>query len=294
MKYTGLRQAVGDLDFDSLHSSPGPFRMIVSGFSRYHDTVSSLTILQRIRLVIAADFIAESFRPGSLPITSAKIIGHADVDAERGKRFEDKISKARAADVLRDLKSRVDALTWEFNPTTSPWRRTGPLSASIDWTSNGVGASVPAPENVRRGRTPGNMTEADRQLNRRVEILLEPAENPFAQPSSQQAIKVIEDILRSKRVVPMPPPAPPGKPQIPWTLPRTSDRPTFLAMVKALNDALGFLDADTILGTLKDRMPGGDPNWTDDFMKEWQKLEIDRRTRNEVIPRRGIKTDTDK
>jgi hypothetical protein len=58
--------------------------------------------------------------------------------------------------------------------------------------------------------------------------------------------------------------------------------------VKALNETLGFLDADTILGTIKDNIPPGDPNWTDDFLKEWQKLEDERRLRNDVPPRRGV------
>jgi hypothetical protein len=56
-------------------------------------------------------------------------------------------------------------------------------------------------------------------------------------------------------------------------LPKREDRKTFLDMVKALNDTLGFLDADTILGTIKDHIPPGDPNWTVDFLSEWQKLE---------------------
>jgi hypothetical protein len=288
MKYSGANQVVFDLDFNATHTAVGPFRVIVSGFSRYHSTVQSLAILEKIRLVIAADFIAESFRPGNLPVTSVRIIGHADFDAQRGRDFEHSISLTRALDVERELRARVDRLTWEFNPTVTPLRNTGPLSSTIDWKSTGAGATEPAPENVKRHRTPANMTEADRKLNRRVEIFLEPGTTPVPTPPSPEAVKVIEDILRGRRVIPFPPPPPPGRPEIPWVLPKREDRKTFLDMVKALNDTLGFLDADTILGTIKDHIPPGDPNWTVDFLSEWQKLEDERRLRNDVPPRRGV------
>ena len=81
MKFTGMKQAIFPLDLSASHSGPGPFQMIVRGFSRYHSTVGSLPILEIIRLVVTADFISERVRPGSLPITGVKIIGHADFDA---------------------------------------------------------------------------------------------------------------------------------------------------------------------------------------------------------------------
>jgi hypothetical protein len=261
--------------------------MIVKGFSRHHSTVQSLPILEIIRLVVTADFIAESFRPGSLPIGSIRIVGHADFDAQRGRHFEQSISMFRAHDVERELRARVDRLTWEFNPTVTPLRKTGLLSNSIEWRSIGVGATQPAPENVKRHRTPGNMTEEDRKLNRRVEIFLEPRTRPVVTPAPAEVNKVIEDILRGRRIIPFPPSPPPGKPSIPWVLPKREERKTFLDMVKELNETLGFLDADTILGAIKDNIAPGDPNWTDDFLQEWQKLEDKRRLQNEVPPRRG-------
>lgn len=288
MKFSGQNQVVFELDFSATHSSPGPFRMIVRGFSRYRTTVQSLPILEIIRLVVTADFIAESFRPGSLPVDSVKIIGHADFDAERGRDFEHSISVTRAQDVERELRARVDRLTWEFNPTVTPPRKTGPLSTTIDWQSTGVGSTRPAAENVKRHRTPGNMSEEDRKLNRRVEIFLEPGTTPVPTPPSPALLKVIEDILRGRRIIPLPPPQPPGKPDLLLRLPKREDRKTFLDMVKALNDTLGFLDVDTILGTIKDNIPPGDPNWTSDFLQEWQKLEAERRLRNDVPPRRGV------
>src|SRR5271169_2368400 len=174
MKLLGQNQIILNLDAHATHSVPGPFRMIISGFSRYRSTVNTLLILEGIRLVVTADFIAESFRPGSLPILSVKIIGHADFDAQRGRAFEQSISVSRAKDVERELRERVNRLTWEFNPTVTPLRQTGPLSNTIDFQSTGVGATQPAPENVKRKLTPANMTEEDRKLNRRVEIILEP------------------------------------------------------------------------------------------------------------------------
>jgi hypothetical protein len=70
--------------------------MIVREFSRYLTTVESLLILEETPLVVTADFITDSFRPGSLPIASVKIIGHADVDAQRGRAFEQSVSETRA------------------------------------------------------------------------------------------------------------------------------------------------------------------------------------------------------
>jgi hypothetical protein len=289
MKLSGKKQVVRDLDLSTTHNSPGPFRMIIRRFSRYKDTVQSLPIRQIIRLVVTADFIAESFRPGSLPILSVKIIGHADFDAKRGRAFEQAISETRAQDVERELRTRVNRLTWEFNPTTTPLRKTGPLANTIDWQSTGVGATQPAPENVKRHRTPADMTEADRKLNRRVEIFLEPGPIPVPTPSSPETNKAIEIDLRIHDIIipPEPPPSPPAPPTFLWQLPKREDRKTFLDMVKELNDALGFLDADTILGTIKDNIPPGDPNWTEEFMKEWQKLEDERRRRND-LPKPGF------
>lgn len=290
MKFSGRNQVVLDLDLLATHSTPVPFRMSIRGFSQYHSTVKSLPILEIIRVVVTADFIAESFRPGSLPIRGVKMIGHADFDAQRGRTFEMAISITRAQDVERELRARVDRLTWSpdvFNPTLSPLRQTGPLSNLIDWQSSGVGATQPAADNVRRHRTPGNMTEADRKLNRRVEIFLEPGTAPIPAPPSPELLQHIEDVLRGRRVIPFPPPLPPGKVDI-FTLPKTTERKTFLDMVKDLNDTLGFLDPDTILGTIKDNIPPGDPNWSDDFKKEWRKLDDERRQRNDVPPRRGV------
>jgi hypothetical protein len=293
MKLSGKKQAVRDLNLSATHNSPGPFRMIIRRFSRYKDTVQSLPILQIIRLVVTADFIAESFRPGSLPILSVKIIGHADFDAKRGRAFEQTISETRAQDVERELRERVNRLTWEFNPTTTPLRKTGPLANTIDWQTTGVGATQPAPENVKRHRTPANMTEADRKLNRRVEIFLEPGPIPVPTPSSSETNKAIRIDLIGRGIIPpiptppIPPPPPPARPDFLWQLPKREERKTFLDMVKELNDALGFLDADTILGTIKDNIPPGDPNWTDEFMKEWQKIEDERRRRND-LPKPGF------
>jgi hypothetical protein len=104
MKFVGRNQVVFDLDFSATHGSPGPFRMIVRGFSRYRTTVESLPILEKIRLVVTADFIAESFRLGSLPIVSAKIIGHADFDAQLGR-----VSSSRLARHARRTWSETSA-----------------------------------------------------------------------------------------------------------------------------------------------------------------------------------------
>ena len=159
--------------------------MVVGGFSRYRETVDSLPILEKIRLVVAAEFIAESFRPVALPILGVKIVGHADSDAQRGKAFEQAISQSRARDVERELKQRVSRLTFVFNPFIIPRLSSGPTAQMIDWRAFGVGATEPALANVRRGRSAANMNEADRKLNRRVEIFLEPADSPMPAPTNR-------------------------------------------------------------------------------------------------------------
>jgi hypothetical protein len=183
------------------------------------------------------------------------------------------------------LRTRVAGLTWEFNPTTTPLRRTA-IVDSIDWRVRGVGASQPAAENVRRKKTPANMTEDDRKLNRRVEIILEPGNDAVPDPGSDDAARVIEDVIRGRRIVPIPPHPPQTK--VPWTLPKRQQRQTFLDAVKALSETLGFLDVETILGTITDNIPPGDPDWTDDFRKEMQKLDDERRQRQDAPPRRGV------
>ena len=80
MKYTGRNQAIFDLDRFSRHDMPGPFRMVIHKFSRYAETVESLPLLERMKLVLVTDFVVESFLPGNLPIMSIQLIGHADTD----------------------------------------------------------------------------------------------------------------------------------------------------------------------------------------------------------------------
>ena len=160
---------------------PGPFRMIVRGFSRYAETVESLPIFERIKLVIVVDFVIESFIPGNLPIVGMRLIGHADTDPAREKRepgFVQKISVKRAVEIEKDLKKDIARGTW-----MNRGLKTGPRPDQIRWLSSGVGSSKPAEENVRHHKTPANMTEEDRKLNRRVEVILEPGGTPVPQPT---------------------------------------------------------------------------------------------------------------
>jgi len=289
MKWIDENQPVFDLTATTSHSSPGPFRMVLDSYPEDAATFDALPVLQKIRFFAIADFIAESFRPGCLPILGVKFVGHADQDAQRGHAFEQAVSETRARDIEHGLKARVDRLTWEFNPTTSPLTRRRVVD-TIEWTSSGVGATRPALGNGCGGRTPAPMTEADRRLNRRVEIILEPGEMRIQTPGASELNKTIEDILRRRGDVGPAPPPSPGMPKIPWVLPERKERTTFLDMVKAINESLGFLDMDTILGSIKDNIsPDDQPeNWTDDFMKEWTNLENERRARQDAPPRRGV------
>jgi hypothetical protein len=86
MNYTVGNRTVVDLDSAATHDTPGPFRMIVRGFSRYAETAESLPLLERVKLAIVVDFILDSFLPGNLPIMAVRLIGHADTDPDRERR----------------------------------------------------------------------------------------------------------------------------------------------------------------------------------------------------------------
>lgn len=179
MKYVGGNQIVTPLDMFSRHDMLGPFRMVVHKFSRYAERVQSLPLLERMKLVLVTDFVVESFLPGNLPIASIQLIGHADTDPQREHRqpgFLMRISKKRAELVTDYLKKDV---AWR----TGIWLRT---SDKIAWLPSWVGADDPAEENRKRNKTHASMIEKDRELNRRVEIFLEPGPTPVPQPTDRR------------------------------------------------------------------------------------------------------------
>jgi hypothetical protein len=279
MDYLGGNQVVLDLDSSSTHDNAGPFRMVVHNFSRYADTVETLPILERIKLVVIADFIVESFLPGNLPVMGVKLIGHADFDPQRERRepgFLQRISDKRATDVETELLNRVDRGTWVFNP-----RKNGFRPDRMRWLSWGVADREPAEENIRRGRTIANMTEEDRKLNRRVEIFLEPGPTPV--PDNDLADKILDALKNWQRDHPPgdgPPPLPPWMwdPNFPGPGPR--NRNEYNDFKCAMLDKLKSFDVDKAVDTLKD-MFLKDPSQTNDWTNSVRQMidEIDKRRR---------------
>jgi hypothetical protein len=284
-----------DLSAFSPHNIPGLLRMVVHGFPRYQKTVASLDVLEYIKLRVTAEFIAESYKPGALPIIRVRLIGHADRDFQRGAKFEQDISEDRARQIRAMLQSEVARLTWTFSVVVTPTNTGAPSPSDIDWVPTGVGASEPDPENVRRHKTPQNMNEADRKLNRRVEIILEPGTTPV--PDTDVAA-IIRDILDQKYHwnappnpgIPSDPPLPPWfwKPNFP---PPKSDE--WKKLKKQIKETLHLknIDLDTIIDSINDALHKDPSNggWSDDLrnleddlekarldgLKEWWKDDDD-------------------
>jgi hypothetical protein len=219
----------------------------VQGFSRYGEPVESLPLDELIQLRVFTDFINGSFDPGSLPITGIHVIGHADTDLQKGKAFEQRISETRARNVQTYLKREV-----ERNATVNNRLVAGtPTATTINWkTVKGVGATQPSPENLKRGKTPANMTEEDRKRNRRVEIILEPG------PTLVQEIPINLNLppgygMGQGGLGTLPPPPPSGQPQKQqeWLKGALQQDPLIRSLPPAIRDKVidGLKDVDEAL-----------------------------------------------
>jgi hypothetical protein len=177
MQWVSDKQAIFEWDpLLTTHDNPGPIHTAVAGFAPYRSDLQSLDIDGLIQLTVLAGFIVRSFDPGCLPIVAIHIIGHADFGLKPDKALEQKLSLERAAAVQQFLRSEVEKKGWTFSIVKTPAPPSGtPTVSTIDWkAARGVGATQPDPENIKRKKTPANMSEADRKRNRRVEIILEP------------------------------------------------------------------------------------------------------------------------
>jgi hypothetical protein len=211
-QYTGTNQKLVDLDGTTSHTNPGPIRLVVRNFHRYSKLLDTLPIDENIRLAVVADFIAASYRPGSLPVLGVRLIGHADKDFQRGPLFEQQISQERAQAVEARLRNDVDIRTFTFSIVKTVPNPNMPRPSAIRWISTGVGATQPDEENVRRHKTPENMTEEDRKLNRRVEIILEPGNTLVPNNDYDLIIRSLLDDSARLRLPTIPSAPPPSLP----------------------------------------------------------------------------------
>ena len=281
MRYLSRSQSVFQLQlFPQMGDNPGPFREVIRGFGRYKNTVQSLDILEVMKLQVIADKIARSFEPGEFPIVGVQIKGHADFDTPRRPVFELSISKERARNVEQWLRSEVDRLTWTFQP------KQGIVTpAVIRWKSDGVGATEPDPENVKRKKTPANMNEEDRKLNRRVEIFLESSPVPTPAPAPPINIHLtpadIRDIIdgwwqdeqrknRNRWSKPVPDTKRPDQ----W---RDFVKDVKDMLKKRFGDQNVQVDLESVFDTIHDLIQKPDKDWTDDFMSAWQQIEEERK-----------------
>jgi hypothetical protein len=258
---------------------PAPMKETIRGFSRYQRTVESLSSKERKKVDDVAKYIFESFRPGCIPILSVKLIGHADTDLQKGHDFELEISVDRAVQVENYLHKAIDLLSKDFKAAPAK-----PVLADIKWSHDGVGATEPAPENQRKN--PNTLSEPERALNRRVEIILEP--KPPNQPSTpwtfdpvdaqKKLQKAIDDFWKRK---PQPPPSgPPPLPDWMWKdLPKLDNTPNWKKWQDDVKDwcEKNHVDPDPIMDTFKDllQLPDGSPGPIDaDFEKELRRRQV--------------------
>lgn len=282
MRYLGTSQSVFRLQlFPRMGDNPGPFRELIRGFGRYKNTVQSLNILEVMKLQVVADKIARSFEPGEFPVVGVRIIGHADFDAQRGGAFELSISKERALNVEQWLRSEVGRLTW----TPLQPKQGIATPAVIQWMHDGVGAAEPDAENVKRHKTPANMNEEDRKLNRRVEIFLEVSTVPIPSPVPPINIHLtpadLWDITngwwqdeqrknRNRWSKPVPDPKRPDQ----W---RDFVKDVKDMLKKRFGDQNVQVDLKSVFDTIHDLIQQPDKDWTDDFMRAWQDIEEERK-----------------
>lgn len=278
-QYTGTNQKLVDLDGTTSHTNPGPILLVVRNFPRYSKLLNTLPIDENIRLVVVADFIAASYRPGSLPVLGVRLIGHADKDFQRGPLFEQQISQERAQAVEARLRNDVDIRTFTFSIVKTVPNPNMPRPSAIRWISTGVGATQPDEENVRRHKTPANMTEEDRKLNRRVEIILEPGNTLVPNNDYDLIIRSLLDDSARLRLPTIPSAPPPSLPNWFWKQVTPPKPDEWAKLKKDIKEALKNVDLETVIDTIKDRILPDAPSggWHDDLTHLVDELEKARR-----------------
>lgn len=136
------------------HACPSATSVIISGFSRYANSVKSLAPTEQNKIRKIAGLITRSSRLGCPFFLTVQLTGHADFDPLREQRqpgFMHKISVQRALAVKK-------ALIRLINNTA--------ISARVAWSVLGAAATRLAVPNPR--------SEQERKLNRRVEVSFRP------------------------------------------------------------------------------------------------------------------------
>jgi len=143
----------------------------------------------------------------------------------------------------------------------------------------------PDAENVKRHKTPANMNEEDRKLNRRVEIFLEVSTVPIPSPAPPINIHLtpadIREITngwwqdeqrknRNRWSKPVPDPKRPDQ----W---RDFVKDVKDMLKKRFGDQNVQVDLKSVFDTIHDLIKEPDKDWTDDFMRAWQDIEEERK-----------------
>jgi hypothetical protein len=150
--------------FEALPSS-NPQRYLVDRFPPYRHQVPDLPPDAQKVILRAADFVINSLL-GPEPVVGILLRGHADQDllksGDERLRFEKRISEERASAVHQALWEALLGMSWRLQ--ADPDARN---IDSIAWKEDGKGATML----VVQPRSHPPLTEYERSLNRRVEIM---------------------------------------------------------------------------------------------------------------------------
>jgi hypothetical protein len=163
--------ALGEEEWEQESASPSSEKAIretISGFSRYSNAIPPQ---ERAKIAKIAQVIVQSHRSGQ-PIRTVRLVGHADLDIQRGASFEKKISGDRALEVQKALIQAIDRYGRKtpLPPLLSYASNNNSLASKITWQIVRAGANQLAIQNPR--------TEIERMRNRRVDIFAQQRRTP--------------------------------------------------------------------------------------------------------------------
>jgi hypothetical protein len=150
---------------------------VIRGFSKYSDDLRTTPPNQQAKLAALATAIISSYSgaPSVAPITQVVVVGHTDDDQARERSdpgFLQYLSEKRADSILENLACKIQAVNQ-------------PKLNALRWSVVGRGARKPA--------VPGAQTDAERQCNRRVEVLLLRTAQPSPRLDEHQHLEFAAD-----------------------------------------------------------------------------------------------------